>query len=276
MKLTLGFSPCPNDTFIFDALVNGKIDGEGITFEPVLEDVETLNRRALEGKLDVSKLSFPALFRTAPQYGILSSGSALGNGVGPLLIAKTPIGPEGVQGKSIAIPGWNTTANFLLHFAFPEATDREPVLFSQIEDAVLQGRKDLGLIIHENRFTYAQRGLYKVADLGQYWEEKTGLPIPLGCIAIRRSIAPGVQQSVNRLIRKSLEFAFLHYPELPSYVEAHAQAMDQAVMRQHIDLYVNSFSLELGAAGKKAIEQLYAVYCLQQNVAKSTASLFVA
>lgn len=261
MKLTLGFSPCPNDTFIFDALVNGKIDTEGLQFEPVLEDVETLNRWALEGKLDVSKLSFPALFRTADQYRILNAGSALGNGVGPLLISKEPVSAEQVNAQRIAIPGENTTANFLLHFAFPQAANRTPVLFSDIEDSVLNGSFDLGLIIHENRFTYAQRGLHKVLDLGEYWEKETGLPIPLGCIAARRSLPVAIHEKVDRLIRQSLEAAFAQYPALPPYVEQHAQAMDKTVMRQHIDLYVNKFSLDLGAAGRKAIEQLYATYC---------------
>jgi 1,4-dihydroxy-6-naphthoate synthase len=276
MKLTLGFSPCPNDTFIFDALVNGKIDTEGIIFDPVLEDVETLNGWALQGKLDISKLSFPALFQATSEYAILSSGAALGNGVGPLLISKTPIPPDSVKEQSIAIPGWNTTANFLLQFAFPQANNREPLLFSEIENEVLRGHKELGLIIHENRFTYAQRGLYKVLDLGEYWENKTGLPIPLGCIAIRRSFTNKQQQQVDRLIRKSLEYAFGNYPKLPSYVEAHAQEMDAAVMRQHIDLYVNNYSLNLGSAGRQAIEKLYAVYCSQKALAPQPAdSLFV-
>lgn len=274
MKLTLGFSPCPNDTFIFDALVNGKIDTQGLSFEPVLEDVETLNKCAQEGKLDVSKLSFPALFRATAGYAVLSAGSALGNGVGPLLIAREPVGQNAVPAQSIAIPGWNTTANFLLSFAYPDAHDREPVLFSAIEDAVLQGQKNLGLIIHENRFTYARRGLHKVLDLGEYWEQKTGLPIPLGCIAIKRSFPKKLQQKVNGLIRQSLEYAFAHYPQLPSYVEEHAQAMDPTVMRQHIDLYVNDFSLRLGTAGRQAIEQLYQVYCKQEGVAQSDMGLF--
>lgn len=266
MKLTLGFSPCPNDTFIFDALVNGKIDTEGLEFEPVLEDVETLNNWALEGKLDVTKLSFPALFKSAESYAILSAGSALGNGVGPLLISKTPVGKEAVGGKTIAIPGWNTTANFLLSFAFPDAQNRQPVLFSKIENSVLSGESDLGLIIHENRFTYAQRGLHKVLDLGEYWETQTGLPIPLGCISVKRSLPAELQQRIDRLIRQSLEYAFANYPTLPPYVEAHAQEMDKTVMRQHIDLYVNKFSLDLGQAGRDAIEKLYAVYCKQQGI----------
>lgn len=274
MKLSLGFSPCPNDTFIFDALVNGKIDTGGLAFEPVLEDVETLNQWALEGRLDITKLSFPALFQTAGRYAILDSGSALGNGVGPLLISKQPMAPAAVADQSIAIPGRNTTANFLLSFAFPQAGNRIPTLFSGIENSVLQGQTDLGLIIHENRFTYAQRGLHQVLDLGEYWEQQTGLPIPLGCIALRRSYSPEVARQVNTLIRQSLEYAFAHYPALPEYVETHAQAMDKEVMRQHIDLYVNQYSLDLGTAGRQAIEQLYQVYCQQQAMPQSANSLF--
>jgi 1,4-dihydroxy-6-naphthoate synthase len=263
MKLRLGFSPCPNDTFIFDALVNHKIDTEGFEFEVFLEDVETLNQWAIEGRLDATKLSFPALFRNVSQYAILSSGSALGKGVGPLLISKEQIEQKDVINSSIAIPGEHTTANFLLSFAFPEAKNRKPTLFSSIEDSVLQDKVDLGLIIHENRFTYQQRGLKKVLDLGSYWESKTGLPIPLGCIAVKRSINTEIQQKLDELIRRSLEYAFAHYPEISSYVEMHAQAMDQNVMRQHIDLYVNNFSLQLGAEGKAAIRQLYKVYTAQ-------------
>lgn len=274
MKLTLGFSPCPNDTFIFDALVNGKIDTSGLQFEAVLEDVETLNQWALQGRLDVTKLSFPALFRSVTQYAILNSGAALGNGVGPLLIAKTPLAPEAVHNQHIAIPGVNTTANFLLSFAFPQAVNREAVLFSDIENQVLAGNKELGLIIHENRFTYAQRGLYKVRDLGEYWEQQTGLPIPLGCIAIKRSYPKDLQLQVNQLIHQSLTYAFERYPDLPPYVEAHAQEMDKIVMRQHIDLYVNKYSLQLGEAGKAAIYKLYDVYGSQEGIAYSENKLF--
>jgi 1,4-dihydroxy-6-naphthoate synthase len=265
MKLRLGFSPCPNDTFIFDALVNQKIDTGGLEFEVFLEDVETLNQWAAEGRLDVSKLSFPALFRNASRYAILSSGSALGKGVGPLLISKKKVEAEEVPHLKIAIPGENTTANFLLSFAFPGAQNRIPYLFSSIEDSVLQNKVDLGLIIHENRFTYQQKGLLKVMDLGEYWERKTGLPIPLGCIAVKRSIDASIQKKLNTLIRKSLEYAFERYPEISSYVEMHAQAMDKAVMRQHIDLYVNDFSKQLGEEGKAAIEQLYRSYSPQKK-----------
>lgn len=265
MKLTLGFSPCPNDTFIFDALVNGKIDTEGIEFEAVLEDIETLNKWAPENKLDITKLSFPAFFQNLNKYIALLSGAALGNGVGPLLVSKQPMPNEKVITSSIAIPGENTTANFLFSFAFPEATHRLPVLFSEIEKTVLSGKADLGLLIHENRFTYEQRGLVKILDLGSYWEQQTGLPIPLACIAIKKSIDKNLQQTVGHLIRKSVEYAFSQYPFINDYIKTHAQAMDEAVMRSHIELYVNKFSVDLGEAGKKAIFNLYSVYNQKEN-----------
>ncbi len=260
MKLTLGFSPCPNDTFIFDAMVNNRIDTEGLTLEPVLEDVETLNQWASEGRLDVTKLSFPALFQNLSEYAILTAGAALGKGAGPLLVARTMVSVPDMKHARIAIPGEHTTANFLLSYLEPEANNRIPYLFSDIEDAVVNGEVDLGLIIHENRFTYQQKGLIKVLDLGEYWEEKTGMPLPLGCIAIRRSLDAGVQKKVDALIRKSLIHSFGDYPRISEYVQQHAQAMQEEVMRQHIELYVNDFSLDLGEEGKKAIETFYRIY----------------
>lgn len=266
MKLTLGFSPCPNDTFIFDALVNGKIDTGQYEFDVVLEDVETLNQWSLEGRLDITKLSFPAFFRAAADYILLDSGSALGKGVGPLLISKTAITPEQVTNSSIAIPGINTTANLLLSFAWPDALNKKPVLFSAIEDAVLNNESQLGLIIHENRFTYQQRGLIKITDLGEYWEEKTGLPIPLGGIAAKRSMAQEQLTEVNRLIHTSLEYAFARYPAISEYTRCHSQEMEEQVMRQHIQLYVNDYSLSLGEDGRLAIRKLREVFNRINNV----------
>lgn len=265
MKLTLGFSPCPNDTFIFDALVNKKIDTQGFDFEVVLEDVQTLNDWANEGRLDVSKLSFPAFFKNTESYACLSAGSALGKGVGPLLIAKTMVNVPDVSHCKIAIPGENTTANFLLNFAFPTALHRIPMLFSRIEDAVQNGEVDLGVIIHENRFTYQQKGLVKVLDLGEHWETKTGKAIPLGCIAVKRSLPPAAVLKINELIKLSLEYAYTHYPTLSDYIKGHAQEMDEAVMRQHIELYVNEFTLELGETGREAIEAFYQLHQQQQG-----------
>lgn len=259
MKLTLGFSPCPNDTFIFDALVNRKIDTGNLKFDVVLEDVETLNRWALEGKLDITKLSFPAFFRSLPRYALLPAGSALGKGVGPLLVCKKGADfiPEKIQVRSIAIPGTHTTANLLLGFAYPSANQKIPMLFSEIEEAVASGKTDLGVIIHENRFTYADKGLEKISDLGAIWEERMKVPVPLGGIAVHQRISRETAKDVGRLIRQSLEYAFAHYPEITGYVQQHSQSMSEEVMRRHIELYVNEFSLDLGTAGKEAILTLY-------------------
>lgn len=260
MKLTLGFSPCPNDTFIFDALVNGKIDTEGLEFEPVLEDIQTLNVWASESRLDLTKLSFPAFFLNEDKYSLLPSGAALGKGVGPLLIARRMVQVPDVTHSRIAIPGENTTANFLMRFAFPMAQNKTAILFSNIEDAVLSGEFDLGVIIHENRFTYQQKGLIKVCDLGEVWEEKQKAPIPLAGIAAKKNIPEDVREKVGRLIRKSVEYAFSNYPQITDYTKAHAQAMEEEVMRQHIELYVNQYSIDLGEEGHRAIGQLRKVY----------------
>lgn len=258
MELTLGFSPCPNDTFIFDAMVNNKIDTKGLTFNTCLEDVETLNKWALEGKLDITKLSYGVLPKVLHQYELLNSGSALGRGCGPLLIAKKPIDKENIKDCKIAIPGINTTANLLFSTAFPEAKNKEILVFSDIENAVLDGRVDAGVIIHENRFTYQQRGLVKIIDLGEYWESTTGSPIPLGGIVIRKSLPAALKQQVDKLIHDSLQESYKHYPTLSPFVTAHAQEMEESVMRQHIELYVNDFSLDLGEAGRAAIDRLMA------------------
>ena len=267
MKLTLGFSPCPNDTFIFDALVNKKIDTDGLEFEAVLADVETLNQWALEGKLDITKLSFPAFFKSLNNYTLLNAGSALGKGVGPLLItdSQQEITDDEINQASIALPGANTTANLLFTFAYPDARDKTFMLFSAIENALVNKETDLGVIIHENRFTYQQKGLKKVRDLGEYWEQKMELPLPLGGIAINQSVKRSLALRVNELIRKSLEFAFKNYPAIPEYVNQHSQEMSEDVMRQHIDLYVNNYSLDLGDEGRQAIEALHELFLELNN-----------
>ncbi len=267
MKFTLGFSPCPNDTFIFDALVNKKIDTEGLEFETVLEDVETLNQWALEEKLDITKLSFAAFFRATENYLLLNSGSALGKGVGPLLIKNEKLIINNVSDLSIALPGINTTANLLFSFAYPEAHNKRFMRFDAIEDAVVNSETDLGVIIHENRFTYQQKGLHKVVDLGELWEEKMQVPIPLGGIAVSQNIKRSVALKIDELIHKSLQYAFAHYPEITEYVKQHSQAMEENVMRQHIDLYVNNYSLDLGNNGKQAIETLHKVFNRINNIA---------
>jgi len=260
MTLTLGFSPCPNDTFIFDALVNGRVDTGGLRFEPVLEDVQTLNRWALEGRLDVTKISYGALPLVAGDYVLLGSGGALGRGVGPLLVAR----PERVafrpEAATVAIPGEHTTAHLLFSLAFPEVVHKRFMLFSEIEEAVLAGAVDAGVIIHEGRFTYQAKGLAKVLDLGEHWEAETGSPIPLGGIVARRGLGAEVAHDVDRLIRSSVEQALRAYPLVTEYVKRHAREMDEAVMRQHVDLYVNDFSVEMGEAGRSAVRRLLEVH----------------
>lgn len=256
MKLTLGFSPCPNDTFIFDALVNGKIDTGDLSFEVVLEDVQTLNEWAKAGRLQVSKISYGALHQLLDTYVLLNSGGALGKGVGPLLISKTELPLSEIQEKSVAIPGENTTAHLLFSLSFPQVKNKKFMVFHEIEEAVLTGKVDAGVIIHENRFTYQQKGLKKLQDLGESWEEKMQVPIPLGGIVAKRELGNEILRQVDRLIRQSLEYAFANDARLSDYVKLHAQEMSETVMRQHIHLYVNDYSLDLGEEGRAAVKTL--------------------
>ena len=264
MTLTLGFSPCPNDTFIFDALVNNKIDTGGLAFDVVLEDVQTLNQWALQAKLDITKLSYGVLPLVLDTYILLNSGSALGSGVGPLLISP-PRRLKGelhedywkdknvIENSIIAIPGENTTAHLLFSLAYPNAKNKIFLRYDEIENFVLQ-EKGLGVIIHENRFTYADKGLQKITDLGDFWENETGNPIPLGGIVTKRSINKEVSVQVDKLIKKSIEYAYEHhYKELTNYVKSHSQEMSEAVLRKHIDLYVNNYTLNINADGKAAV-----------------------
>ncbi len=270
MKLTLGFSPCPNDTFIFDALVNGKIDSEDFEFDVVLEDVQTLNEWAKADKLDISKISYGTLPLILDNYVLLNSGGALGQGVGPLLIAKMEIDLSEVENLSIAIPGENTTAHLLFSQAFPTAKKKKFMVFYLIEDAVLNDEVDAGVIIHENRFTYQNKGLVKLLDLGDFWEQKAGVSIPLGGIVAKRSLGENVAKKVDQLIRKSVEYAFSNYPLITDYVKQHSQEMEESVMKQHIDLYVNNFSIDLGVEGKKAVKTL-----LEVTSAKDHQDIFI-
>lgn len=259
MTLTLAFSPCPNDCFMFDAIVNRRIDLEGLDFDMRLADVEALNKAAFACDVDVTKLSYHAYAYCAGSYVLLDAGSALGRNCGPLLISKRVITPADVASGTlrIAVPGKYTTANFLLGLAFPAAQDRTELLFSDIESAVLDGRFDAGLIIHENRFTYTAKGLRKIVDLGEFWEEETGAPIPLGGIVVRRTLPEAVRLAVNRVMRRSVEYAFAHRTASLPFVREHAQEMSEQVMYQHIDLYVNEFSIDLGADGRRAVELLF-------------------
>ncbi len=258
MKLSLGISPCPNDTYIFDAMLHGKIDTEGLEFIPHLEDVETLNKLAIAQTLDISKVSYGAVFQLLHHYRILDAGGALGKGVGPLFITKNINYQEQLMGPNtrVALPGINTTAHLLFSMAYPRIKHKVFVPFHAIEDMVLNGQVDAGVIIHENRFTYHQKGLHKVADLGDLWEANTGCPIPLGGILARRDFDPTLTLSINRVIRRSLEYAHQNSSSLPSFVTENAKEMSQEVMRNHIELYVNDFSLSLGDKGKAAVVQL--------------------
>ncbi|MEP6464816.1 MAG: 1,4-dihydroxy-6-naphthoate synthase [Parafilimonas sp.] len=257
MKVTLGFSPCPNDTFIFDALVNKKIDTNEFEFNVELQDVQTLNEWALQQKLDITKISYGVLPLVMQHYTLLESGGALGKGVGPLLIAKSNLNVYELNDKIIAIPGENTTAHMLFSLAFPNAKNKVFTIFNEIENAVLKNEVDAGVIIHENRFTYQDKGLYKLMDLGDYWETQTQLPIPLGGIVAKKNLDEKIIQKIDGLIKASVEYAFRNnYNELSDYVKIHAQEMSESVMRSHIDLYVNNFSVALGNDGKKAVEKL--------------------
>ncbi|MDI9320906.1 MAG: 1,4-dihydroxy-6-naphthoate synthase [Phycisphaerales bacterium] len=257
MKLTLGFSPCPNDTFIFDALVNGLIDNQGLKFDYVMEDVETLNQMAYKNELDITKLSYGSYLNLTKDYALLHSGSALGKGVGPLLVSKKPINFADIADHSIAIPGAKTTANLLLSLAAPLAQNKNEIVFSEIEDAVLNEQFDAGLIIHESRFTYEQKGLFKIIDLGDWWENTMSAAIPLGGIVMKRSFEHDLIAQVDALIKESILHSWKNYPNLSDFVQANAQEMNEQVMRQHIQLYVNEFTTNLGVLGTQSIETLF-------------------
>lgn len=257
MKLSLAYSPCPNDTFIFEPLASGRIDSGDLQFDISLNDVEYLNKAAMDGTPDVTKLSFNAFTRLYKDYQLLNSGSALGHNCGPLLITLPNNKDTRVEDLNIAIPGFNTTAYLLMKFAFPGANNFVEMIFSDVENAVLEGRADAGVIIHENRFTYEKKGLVKFLDLGEYWEKKTGYPIPLGGIAIKRSLPEEVKLKMNELIAESVSYAFRHPKSGLKYIREHAQEMDDEVMFAHIHLYVNEFTKSLGTEGRNAVIRLF-------------------
>jgi 1,4-dihydroxy-6-naphthoate synthase len=259
MKLTLGFSPCPNDTFIFDAMVHGRIDTEGLEFDYVLKDVEELNNGAFKSELDITKMSSFAYASAAHNYLILDSGSALGYKNGPLVISKKKINTDRLSEARIAIPGKYTTANFLFSIAWPDATNKTEYIFSDIERALIEEEVDLGLIIHETRFTYFKKGLLKVADLGDYWERLTGFPVPLGIITINRKIPEKIALKVNRIIRRSLEYAYHDSMASYDFVKSNARELSSTAMNNHIKLFVNKFSINLEQEGKNAIKELYRI-----------------
>lgn len=255
-EIQIGFSPCPNDTFIFDALVHKRIPCGDYHFTPILEDVETLNRWAQQQKLTVSKLSYHGFLRVADKYVMSKSGGALGFGVGPLLITNPNNSFYSNPDPLVLIPGEFTTAHLLFTLAYPQYANKRFVTFDRIEQALLSGDADAGVIIHENRFTYAQKGLKLISDLGQWWEKETNLPIPLGGIAISRELPFKTAVEISHLIRESITYAFSHPEASASYVKEHAQEMDEQVRRKHIDLYVNAYSLDLGELGLKAVQEM--------------------
>ena len=287
MKLSLGFSPCPNDTFIFDAMIHKKIDTEGLRFDVVFDDVETLNQKAFRAELDITKLSYHAYAYLTEKYVLLHAGSALGFGVGPLLICNnqdyvsagglknlrlktsdlqprtSDIRPQTsdlrpqTSDLRIGIPGKYTTANFLLSLAFPEAKNKIEMKFFEIESALLNDQIDMGVIIHENRFTYQEKGLKKIIDLGEFWEDLTQGPIPLGGIMIKRDLPEEIKQKVNRIIRRSVEYAFAHPESGMDFICSLSQEMSKEVINKHIELYVNKFSIDLGEIGRKAVHTFF-------------------
>jgi len=259
MNLKIGFSPCPNDTFIFDALINRRIATGDFEFTPVIADVEQLNEMSFESQLDITKVSFHTYAYISGSYSILSSGCALGFGNGPLVISRKRIYPDELTQCKIAIPGKYTTANLLFSIAYPEAGNKRDYLFSDIEQAILEGEVDAGVIIHENRFTYKDKGLQKITDLGEYWEEKTKSPVPLGCIAVKRSLPGEVRIAAGRLMKDSVLYALENPAASSGFVMKYASEMEPEVLRKHIELYVNEFTVELGSEGRNAIQKLFEV-----------------
>jgi len=257
-EISLGYSPCPNDTFIFYSLVHRKIDTDDIVFREVLEDVETLNRKALEGALDMTKVSFHALGHLRDRYCLLRSGGALGRGCGPLVVAGESLTMEELKGKTIAIPGALTTAFLLLQVYDPSLKGNVRIMpFDRIIEAVSTGEVDAGLIIHESRFTYERAGLKKVIDLGEWWESETGHLIPLGGILARRDLGGRLIQKIDGMLRRSIDYAFTHRDEPKSYIRTHAQEIEDEVIDQHIGLYVNDYSLDIGEEGIAAVKDLF-------------------
>lgn len=258
-NLSLGISTCPNDTFIFDAMVNGRINTGGLQFDCTLTDVEKLNKKAFEGVFDITKISYHAYTFVSDRYILLNSGSALGFNNGPLLVSRKYKTLEELKGKVIAIPGKYTTASLLLSVIYPQLDNKVEYLFSDIEDAVLGHKADAGLLIHENRFTYGERGLIKLADLGEEWQSLTSMPIPLGGIAVNRRIGDGIISAIDRILYESIDHACKNPMDSYDFVKKYAASMDPGVMKKHIDLYVNDYSRDLGDEGRNAVHTLYSM-----------------
>lgn len=276
MNISIAYSTCPNDTYIFDAIANNRIDLKNINFNTFLSDVEILNKKALNQEFDISKISYGVYPYIADNYELLEYGSALGFNNGPLIISKKQIDINDISKIKIAIPGKHTTANLLMSFLFPKATDKVEYLFSDIENAVLNDEVDAGLVIHETRFTYKEKHLLKIADLGELWQEKTNMPIPLGGIVMKRILPLELKQKIRRVIKNSVRFAFENPEKSIGYIKQHAQETSNEVIKKHINLYVNNYTLSLGENGKKAIELLYKTVQKNNLIPKITNNIFKA
>ncbi len=273
--LSLGYSPCPNDTFIFYALVHGKIKTEDLNFKEILLDVETLNQMALKGKLDITKVSYNAFGNLRDDYCLLRSGGALGRGCGPLVVASKECEMKDLKGKTIAIPGELTTAYLLLQLYESDFRSNVKVMpFHEIMGAVKEEKVDAGLIIHEGRFTYPSYGLKKIIDLGEWWEKETGLPIPLGCIIAKRSLGIDVISKVERLIMESVLYGISHRDEPVKYIKEHSQELDDSVIAEHINLYVNDYSIDIGDEGIRAVRKLLDMAEEKGIIKKSSVPIF--
>lgn len=274
--LSLGYSPCPNDTFIFYALMHGKIDAGDLNFKEILLDVETLNQMALKGKLDITKVSYNAFGNLREDYCLLRSGGALGRGCGPLVVASNECEMKDLKGKTIAIPGELTTAYLLLQLYDPDFKSNVKVMpFHEIMGAVKEGKADAGLIIHEGRFTYSSYGLKKIIDLGEWWEKETGLPIPLGCIIAKRRLGRELIEKLERLIRESVLYAISRRDEPVKYIKKHSQELDDSVIAEHINLYVNDYSVDIGDDGIRAVRKLLDMAEERGIIKKSAKPLFI-
>lgn len=274
--LSLGYSPCPNDTFIFYALTHGKIDSNGLNFKEILLDVEALNQKAEKTELDITKVSYNAFGNLRDEYCLLRSGGALGNGCGPLIVSQENYSMEDLKGKKIAIPGKLTTAFLLLQLYDPSFKNNvEVMVFSDIMEAVKNKKVDAGLIIHESRFTYPSYGLKQIVDLGKWWEKETGLPIPLGCIIAKRTLGKDAINKIDRMIKESVLYAMRHRHETKKHIKEHSQELDDSVIEKHINLYVNDYSVDIGDKGIRAVHELMKRAEDKGIIKKSSSSLFI-
>jgi len=275
MEVTFAYSPCPNDTFMFEPIYNGRIDTKGLQFKIVHDEVEQLNLAAYEGKYDISKLSFNAFSKVTDKYQLLHSGAALGENCGPILISKEKLDIDELNDKLIAIPGINTTANLMLSLALPKVKNKIEIVFSEIEKAIVEEKVDAGLIIHESRFTYESKGLAKILDVGEYWEDMTKTPIPLGGIAVARDMSQDLKIRINTVIKDSVAYAFANPKSGIEYIKSHAQEMEESVMYSHIGLYVNAYSKNLGKTGISSINTLIEKLIDQKIIKAPVYPLFV-